>query len=237
MLVSDLDGTLLGDEEALGKFAKWVAKNRSTVLLVYATGRFFDSVAQVIRTTRLPEPDAVIGAVGTDIYDYPSGEILKQWHEQVKDHWDPQVVRRVLRDEGALELQGEEFQSDFKVSYYIENATLREIEAFKRRLQAASVNAEMIYSSNRDLDFLPAGMNKGAAVAFLASRWNITPENVLVAGDTGNDRALFEQGFPGIVVANAQPELKAITGPNVFRAQQSYASGVMEGIQYCWEQR
>lgn len=237
MLASDLDGTLLGDAGALERFAEWVAENRDALSLVYVTGRFFGSVVEAVDESPLPEPDAVIAAVGTNIHRYPDGEILKEWHDQAGDNWNAHSVRQVLQDEGSLELQEEEFQSEFKVSYYTENADSRKLEAFRRRLQSAGIDAEMIYSSSRDLDFLPGGMNKGAAVTFLADRWHVAAAGVLVSGNTGNDKALFEQGFTGIIVANAESELKAVKGPYIYHARSSFAAGVLEGIKYWREQR
>jgi len=237
MLASDLDGTLLGDPAALDQFAEWAAGNRDSLLLVYVTGRFFGSVVEAVRTSSLPDPDAVIAAVGTNIHKYPGGEILKEWHDQVCNHWNAHTVRQSLENQESLQLQEEEFQSEFKVSYYSENADSRKLEALLQRVKSAGVDAEIIYSSNHDLDFLPAGMNKGAAVAFLADRWRGPAGNIIASGDTGNDRSLFERGFHGIVVANAQPELKTIEAPNIYHARSPYARGVLEGIRYWREQK
>ena len=235
MLASDLDGTLLGDHDAIKWFAEWTSANRDTVYLVYVTGRFFGSVAEMVRTSRLPEPDAVVAAVGTSIHLYPSGEILKEWQDRVDDSWNAHAVRQMFANQKHLRLQDEEFQSEFKVSYYAENADSQQLEAWRRKLQSVGINAKMIYSSNHDLDFLPVGMNKGDAVAYLAERWNIADENVLVSGKTGNDKALFERGFSGIIVANAKPELMAVNGPDTYHAQYACAAGVLEGIQHLWE--
>jgi len=235
MLASDLDGTVLGDDCALRQLARWIDENRDTLSLVYVTGRFFESVAELIAAGDLPEPDAVIAAVGTSIHLYPSGEVVEEWRDRVGDRWDARTVRRVLQGQESLRLQSEELQSEFKVSYYADDADRQTLETWRRKLQFAGIDAEMIYSSRRDLDFLPIGMNKGSAVAFLAERWSIAPENILVSGNTGNDIALFEQGLAGIIVANAEPELKRLNGPHIYHARYACASGVLEGIRHMWE--
>ena len=66
--------------------------------LVYASGRFFDSVRQDVRTTRLPEPYAIAGGVGSEIRFFPGGEDDPLWIECISQGWSEQVVRRVLAD-------------------------------------------------------------------------------------------------------------------------------------------
>ena len=234
LVISDLDGTLLGDEQALKAFAAWIRVHAAWVDLVYATGRTFDSVVNEIQTTALPEPRAIIGFVGTDIQAYPSGQVVEAWHRKINKNWDAGKVREILLSHAELELQPAEFQSDFKVSYYLPDASDEDIQNLREEMQRNSIEAEVIYSSNRDLDFLPLRANKGKASAFLASEWGIVHDRVLVCGDTGNDMALFEQGFRGVVVGNAQPELKNLAGPNVYHAKGLYAKGVLEGIEYWW---
>ena len=59
---------------------------------------------------------------------------------------------------------------------------------------------------------------------------------VVVAGDTGNDAAMFEQFDRGVVVANAKPELVAFAESlgrgRAYRARQAYAAGVEEGLEH-----
>lgn len=235
LLISDLDGTLIGDEEALNIFAKWIQAHKDFLSVVYATGRTLDSVSQEIQTTALPEPNAIIASVGTDIYNYPSGELMEDWHRKINKNWDAEMVRRIFSSHTELELQPEQFQSAFKVSYYLPDASREQIHNLQKKLQEKYIEAEVIYSSNRDLDFLPLRANKGKASAFLASRRQIPSQKVIVSGDTGNDKALFEQGFCGIVVGNAQPELKNFKGPGVYHADGLFAYGVLEGIRYWWD--
>jgi len=236
LLVTDVDGTLVGDERALARFAEWYCAHRQTLRLVYASGRFFASVHETIQTTALPEPAAIVGGVGTDIHHYPSGELVEEWHEKIDKNWDAKRLRQLLSRWPGLEPQPEELQSRFKVSYYLKDATPEQLVAIQDEVRDASIHADIIYSSKRDLDFVPTGANKGTAAAFLVSMLGALPENVIVSGDSGNDRALFEQGFLGVVVANAHPELKKLKGQGIYHARQPFAAGVLEGIEY-WTSR
>lgn len=236
LLVSDLDGTMLGNDEALHRFAKWYATRRANLRLVYATGRFLDSVVELIDTTALPEPDAVIGAVGTEITRYASGENLEGWPPNT-DRWDPEAIRRLLEEFTELEPQPPAAQTRFKLSYYAYELTPDFVENLRNKLARAGYAVETIYSSSRDLDVLPAGVSKGTAVAFLASEWAVPRARVVVAGDTGNDVSMFTEGFRGVVVANAQPELKAIQGDDVYHANDGFAAGVLEGARFWLERR
>jgi sucrose-6F-phosphate phosphohydrolase len=231
LLVSDIDNTLLGDDRALAEFAVWWAANKRCLRLAYSSGRFVESVRESVGTTGLPEPDAIIGGVGTQIALHPGDERLADWPPR-GGCWEPPAIRAILADCPRIEPQPDQFQSAAKLSYFAYDWDEAALTLLRRRLADARQQVRVVYSSRRDLDVLPAGAGKGAAAGRLARHWRIEPARVIVAGDSGNDLDMFQAGFLGITVGNAHPELKSLRGPNVFHAAQGHAAGVLEGLSH-----
>lgn len=233
LLISDLDGTLLGDDASLELFAVWYASARKHYRLVYSSGRFVESVLGSIESSMLPEPDAIIGGVGTQIYDVAQGRKFSMWPPLVIE-WNPYIVQSIGENCAELKLQPSEFNSHYKVSFYgsdLDESFLRHLE---ERMASEGLRTSMIYSSKRDLDLVPEGSNKGAAALYLSRHWRIAPDRTLVAGDSANDADMFHIGFRGIVVGNAAQELKTLASPTNYLAESCYAAGVLEGIRY-WQ--
>ena len=242
LLISDVDGTLLPppshpDPAPLRDFAAFYEAKRAAgeLGLVLSSGRFAASVLESVAATDLPTPDAVIGGVGTEIYlrdergEFP--EPLADWPATFRD-WDAEAVRFALAVLPKLIPQPEEFQSDYKASYYFRRATADDLAAVERRLADAGVAARVVYSSDRDLDVLPAAADKGNAAVFLSEYFGVPPHRVVVAGDSGNDAATFRGEFRAIAVANSLPELLNCDHPHVYRADGVAAAGVLEGVKH-----
>jgi sucrose-6F-phosphate phosphohydrolase len=234
MLASDIDFTLLGDDEALDEFADWYERSRSYMRLVYNSGRFYRSVLESTRETRLPTPDAFIGGVGTEICFAADGRRLADWPE-VDGRWNAAAIRSILEAYPQLEPQPDEFQSEFKISFFGADLDEPFLNCLREQFVNFGFDVNLIYSSKLHLDALPPCANKGTAVVRLMKHWRLDPANVIVAGDSGNDLEMFRQGFRGIIVGNAQPELKAFSGPNVFHAHRHHAAGVLEGLEHWLE--
>ncbi|XZE55616.1 HAD-IIB family hydrolase [Planctomycetaceae bacterium SH139] len=236
LLISDLDDTLLGDDLALARFAEFYAVRRDSLSLVYASGRFFETIQRDVQQTALPEPVAVIGGVGSEIRDYPAGQLNQTWVDRISAGWSAQQVRQLLADHPQLELQPESAQSDFKVSYYFDNAKPDQLDQLKQQLSEHDLDVSIVYSSARDLDFLPAQVDKGTAAAFIAQQLGYAQNRVIVAGNSGNDSRLFEHDFGGVIVANAHEELKQLGDrPRAYLSTFERADGVRDGLQY-WMQ-
>jgi mannosylfructose-6-phosphate phosphatase len=230
ILVSDIDGTLVGDDDALARFASWWGEHRDGHRLIYATGRHLPSVERLVAASDLPEPDAVISAVGTEVHD-GSGRSWPGWRERLEP-WDAEAVRHVLHGLPALRLQADEAQTPVKVSFDAVSLDAQGLAEVEATLAAADLPAIVVYSQDRFLDVLPAAAGKGQAARFVAATWGVAPDDVLAFGDSGNDAELFRCGFRGTIVANALPELWAAVGGDVYRSSYAFADGVLDGISY-----
>jgi sucrose-6F-phosphate phosphohydrolase len=239
----DIDGTLTGDRESLDRLAKRIGKLRSSgqAYLILSTGRRLNQVLSGIAEEGLPEPDAVLCQVGTEIYVSPLGEQSKSlaaWRELLLREYMRGEAESFLEGIEGLEMQPDRFNTELKTSCYLDSCPDPEAAAaeIRRRVESHAERYQVVWSSGRDLDILPASSGKGKAIRFLVQFMELDAEHVVVAGDTGNDATMFAEFRRGIVVANAQPELiklaESLGDDAVYRARRPHAGGVEEGLEH-----
>ena len=234
LLISDIDGTLLGDVEAAERFRSWFDGERHRWRLAYATGRTIDSVMGLVADGELVAPDAIVSSVGTEIHD-AVGAAWPGWPPS-GPAWDRDLVLETIDAIPGVVAQPASSQSAVKASYHAVDLSPRALDDIRRRLSAAGLTTTLVYSSERDLDVLPAWGGKSRAARFLATAWGSTPDDVIACGDSGNDLDLLASGVHAVVVGNAGRELAGLRGPRIYRAQRRFADGVLEGIRH-WETR
>jgi sucrose-6F-phosphate phosphohydrolase len=231
---TDLDGTLLGNPEAALRFRiAWESLQAGErPLLVYNSGRLVEDTQHLINAGELPPPDYIIGGVGTQIYNVQENRFLDEFDTELTPGWDLEKVTAIATAIPGIRPQPGEFQHPFKSSWFLENATPVQLQTIEQQLASTGLDVCLVYSSNRDLDVIPRKANKGGALSWLCARRNIRTDEVLVAGDTGNDSSMFRlPGVRGIIVQNAHPELfTATVDIPIYTSSLVLADGVLEGL-------
>jgi mannosylfructose-6-phosphate phosphatase len=234
---SDIDGTLAGNRPAEARFRDaWNGlRPERRPLLVLNSGRLIEDQQVFIATTALPAPDIFIGGVGTMLHNDGDPSQGGLYAQSIGAGFDRDRIADALSNVPDLRIQPDQYQHAQKSSWYLHDANTEMLSGIERRLADAGLSARLVYSSNRDLDILPDGVDKGAALTWLCRQLGLTHDEVVVAGDTGNDRSMFElPGARGIVVGNALPELASMAEDrtDIYRAQGEIADGVLEGLKY-----
>ena len=234
LLVCDIDNTLTGDHAALDRFRDWLEANRGEVAFGIATGRVLSNTIRALNQWRIPRPDVLITAVGSEVY-YGRKRFVDDvgWRRLIDHKWEPDRLSDLLAGVPGLRLQPKADQRPFKLSYYIDPKKAPPVAEIRRRIRSAGVETQLIYSHEAYLDLLPARASKGGALKYLAHRWGLPLEHLLVAGDSGNDTEMLTSGAFGVVVGNYSPELEGLRGrQGSYFAGASYADGILEGIDH-----
>jgi len=259
MICTDLDRTLLPNghapetEGARSIFRHLV--HRSNAWLVYVTGRHIQLVDDAIRDYDIPVPHFAVTDVGTRIYRSRNErwEPVREWDDTIQSSMEGfhlQSLKNRLQNVNDLHLQEAPKQNIHKLSYYIiPYASLPETKtAVKKSLEPDYPPVKLVWSRDAEsgyglLDILPAYAGKLDAVRFLIEREGIAQDRVVFAGDSGNDLDILHSDIRGIIVANADPEIKnrarsAVKDPTrlyiadgrLENLSGNYSAGVIEGI-------
>lgn len=231
---TDLDGTLLGNPAAAWRFSvAWQALPAARrPLLVYNTGRSVADTRALIPARQLPRPDFIIGNVGTELH-HAHFDWTEDFEARLAVNWSAERATAIVGAIAGVRRQpGPDGAHRFKSSWFWAKARPEELLELDARLHSADLAARVIYSCRYFLDVVPHEGGKGPALAWLSDRLGIPLHDVLVAGDTANDAAMFSvPSVRGIVVGNALPELITMTDPaRTYLAQQTMADGVLEGL-------
>jgi hydroxymethylpyrimidine pyrophosphatase-like HAD family hydrolase len=165
---------------------------------------------------------------------------------------DPANLRRLdalISASLPIEKQEDEKQQLHKLSYYCESQVMqRVVSEIENQVELHGLAVGVVQSvdpfDQRGLiDVLPRGVNKAFALDWWSQHRGIARDQIVFAGDSGNDYAALASGYRGIVVGNASQELRdrlgsradakgAIDADKLYFAKQHYTCGVVEGARY-----
>ncbi|MCP9932139.1 glycosyltransferase [Cyanobium sp. AMD-g] len=233
-LFTAIDNTLLGDSQALAKFVKLMREQHRRVLFGIATGRRLNSVLKILKVHSIPIPDVLITSLGTEIYTPPQLTTDISWTHHIDHLWTPQVIKRLMDPLPGLTLQPKEHQSRFKLSYFYDGQLAPSMDEILTLLRQHELSAHTSLSFGYFLDFVPARASKGQALRYVANKWKIPLERVLVNGGSRGDEDMLRGQTLGVVVDSGfREELAQLSdSERVYFSLGSHASGILEAIEH-----
>ncbi|QDU56946.1 malto-oligosyltrehalose trehalohydrolase [Aeoliella mucimassa] len=257
LLATDLDGTLIPLENEtqnasdLRTLEQELQQHQAELLFV--TGRHLASVLDAMDRYALPKPAAIICDVGTSIYtwsDTGSWTPVAAYQEHLGRIVAEMPVARLrerLSTITGLTPQEDEKQGSFKLSYYVDSNQLDQlVSQVTHAIETSGAPYSVIGSVdpfNNDglIDLLPSRVSKAHALDWWTKQRGLAPEEIVFAGDSGNDLAALTAGYRAIVVSNASRsvandvyESHRTSGwkNRLCLAQRPATSGVLEGCRW-----
>jgi sucrose-6-phosphatase len=263
LLCTDLDRTLIPNgpqpESADARHLFRQLCEMENLTLAYVSGRHRSLVQEAISNYSLPQPDFVVGDVGTTLYQVGTQNLwqpVEQWEQQIAQDWSGKShadLQALFADLSALRLQETSKQNRYKLSYYLTLYTDRhELEhLMSLRLSALGVRASLVWSVDEPagvglLDVLPAGATKLHAIEFLMQSLGFSREETLFSGDSGNDMPVLVSQIPSVLVANAPAEVRDqalasatanqtldafyLAKGGFMQMNGNYSAGILEGV-------
>lgn len=263
LLCTDMDRTIIpnGVQPETPGVREWFKRlcEDERIELVYVTGRDINLVKEAIADYALPEPDYAITDVGTVIYQVRGGawQSLAQWQELIAQDWHDYHhadLVHALAEVTELELQEQEKQNRFKLSYYLDLKwdARRVLGQMQRTCDALGVAVNIIWSIDAGagvglVDVLPQRASKVRGIRFLGEQLKHIEDEILFAGDSGNDLDVLESSIPAVLVANGAKDVRKTAlersrrnghEQRLFMAGESawppgngnYCSGVLQGV-------
>jgi hydroxymethylpyrimidine pyrophosphatase-like HAD family hydrolase len=258
LLASDLDGTVIPLDRAperaeeIRAFTRAVDGNPA-LALAYVTGRSLQLATLGVEEFALPPADFLAVDVGTRVFrrtpeGYAPDLAYDERMTEAVGGVELAKVSGVLDDISELQIQPAWGQGRFKRSYFVDPSVPEAelVERARELIEAEGGRVALVTSHDpvRDvglLDILPHGVAKDVAVRHLREITGVARDQVVYAGDSGNDMAAFLAGFAGIVVGNAPEALKerlrrahADGGDStrLFFAEAPFSGGVLEGLRH-----
>ncbi|MEX0684633.1 MAG: HAD-IIB family hydrolase [Balneolales bacterium] len=233
LLITDIDDTLVGDDEAMETFFKTLSDVRKNITFGVATGRSLELVKNILTKKGVPAPHIIIASVGTEIYygnSFDNMQLDDGWSAHISYQWKPDRIKEVMNQLDFIKMQEEDGERRFKLSYVLDPSE-DHLAMVHNKLAEAKLRYKLIYSHDAYLDILPQRASKGKAIDYLSRKWHISPKKILVAGDSGNDYEMLYGKRLAVVVGNHSNELKDLQGnQRVYFSDAEYAAGILEGV-------
>ena len=230
LLVTDVDDTLTGDDAAMAELMERLESSEANVGFGIATGRTLKEALALMDELEVPVPDVLITAAGSELHYGTHLLPDRSWERQIRYRWDPIAVHRLIGGIPGVEPVPES-ETKYRLRYRLDPKLAPNLKQIRRLVRQEGLRVTTILDHEVYLDVLPIRASCGFAIRFFCFKWNLEPQRLLVAGDSGNDWDMLSGDTLGVVVSNHTPELERLRGrPRIHFAKSPHARGILEGI-------
>ena len=198
------------------------------------TGRSLQMARQRYQELHLPEPQVWISRAGSEIHVGSDLQPDLHWQRRIEADWQREAVIEALEElRDHITVQDAEHQGPFKVSYLLQEPDPEILTLVRQRLRRDGIKAEPQLRCHWFLDVLPQGASRSEAIRFLALRWGLQLERVLVMASQQGDAELLG-GLPATVIpADHDPcLLRQRQQQRVYLSTRSSVAAVLDGLNH-----
>lgn len=232
LLVTDVDDTLTGDDEALAALLERLETTEAKVGFGIATGRTLGEAIELLEDLDVRVPDVLITAAGSQLHYGTHLLPDRSWERQIRYRWDREEVQAVVDAIPGLERVATS-ETPYRLRYRLDPDDAPKLREIQRHVRRQGLRVTTILDHDVYLDIVPVRASPGLAIRFFCFKWNLEPQHLLVAGDSGNDWDMLSGDTLGVVVSNHTSELERLRGRSrVYFAKSPHAWGILEGIDW-----
>lgn len=236
ILASDIDGTILVNEEISNEALKSIKKLKEAGhSFILCTGRDFSNTKIVFEKYNLPIDGLVLcnGAFILDNHFHVYFEdcikketvesIYKAFNEKTDyylacvdgyeiymDRWPAFIDQMSLRvNKITKESMHKQFDKIKLISLIILDASVERVEEIKNELNEKYGEDIVAYRNQTFIDIVPKGCSKATGIERLMKKLKSTKEQICVIGDSWNDLSMFEGYSRSYTFNHAEDELKS----------------------------
>ena len=227
VLATDLDGTFLESTDRQKDKLYEFLRDNPNFLLVFVTGRNTEIILPILDDVFIPTPHYVIGDVGATVVHGETREHIQPIQNQISTKWQ-ETLADIKDIDGLMDLERQDQPQERRMSFYVdaENTPDEIIKELHKR------NCDVLHSNDIYLDILAKDVNKGTTLESLIDHLGLDHDRVMVAGDTLNDLSMYQTGYKGVVLNNAEQPLKdaAKELENAYYSKANGTDGILEAL-------
>ncbi len=225
-------GALEPNDPALPALRERLAALRRRAVFVATSNQPLAASLRRLKALRLPLPDALITSAGSAIHYGPNLSADLAWQRHIDYQWSPQNLLALLGAIPGLTPRPAREQEPFLLHFAVDEAHFPGIEEVLSHLRRHDVQASLLLERADHLMLRPIRAGKGYALRWLAQRWSIPLEHIVVIGGEPGDRYMLAGNTQGIIPSERATSVGIETDlPHIELTEQPGAAGILAALE------